>query len=234
MYLDGEFMTYLDREEALKNFELFLSSGLLSKISDATHHGGTGVGYPLWLKLQDALLMLDELRQERHNLAGASADFYDSGSYGDDAYYLGAVSTAGASSEDDATLLGQTVSMRSALVDDEEETSTSLSPSSSVPETSQSLGTPPKYLYDDTVGEILRERAIEYGKMPASSVVELVHVATAEQAEPLLPPSFPSSLSSGHAASDEPKRETKKQQAAEAGGGGREAAEGRGGTAAAG
>lgn len=178
VYLDDEFLTYLDGEEALEDFEVFLKSDLLSKIYNASDHRGAGVGagYPLWLKLQDALPMLDDLRQGRHSPGGASTFF----SYEEEnntseyaTHSLGLLSSEnGAAAENgDATLrsdrVDQSYSRLPALFDDDGKQSTSLSPppSSVSSETSGSPGTQPRdggkfdYYNDDNVEGMLNEIA---------------------------------------------------------------------------
>ena len=245
MYLDGEFMAYLDGEDALENFKLFLSSGLLSKISDANHrrHGGVASRYPLWLKLQDVLRMLDDVRQEEERLDqdGTSSTEYNEPDpyrlYADSKDSSGAVAAARAAYDDDTTLRSSELeeeeeeeeedeedkasSVKSAtlVVNDFDETSAPLSPSSASEPSSQFPATLPRhssadfYFYDDTSWEIREEQAIEDGgKRPSPPVQPMAKFATADQAQPLAPPQSPSSVTSGPGVSDESKRESEHRQ----------------------
>lgn len=228
MYLDGEFMAYLDGAEALENFKLFLSSGLLSKISDANHlHGGVGTRCPLWLKLQDVLGMLDDVRQQERDDHDTKYDQRESYHlYADSEGSSGAVAAGGAAYDDDTTLRSSddfvkvAFSVKSAgfVADDDDETSAPVSPSS--PGTlSRYSSNADFYLYDDTTGGEVRQEqqaAAEDGgkRLSLAALQQMVNnVAAAEQVEPLLPPRSPSSVVSGHGVSNELKeRETKQQQ----------------------
>lgn len=224
VYLDDEFMMYLDGEEALEAFDLFLRSGLLSNISDANHQSGVGVDYPLWLKIQGVLQVLDDSRQEHHDLAaGAPTEYYYEATYSYDDHTSADnpadVLSAGRFALDDDAILRPNHAEEefpaepAALVDnDGGEDSMSLSPSS---ETSQSPGTHVShsdlFFYDDTVGEILREQAIGNGVKPLA--VLQVRVAEAEQTELLPPPpQSSSSVGPGNVAPDELKKIETQQQ----------------------
>lgn len=236
VYLDGEFMAYLEGEEALENFRLFLSRGVISEISDANHRGGDGASCPLWRKVQNRLQALydDDLRhQERRDSFASETQSYRSYTYLDSTV---AVPVGGVASDGDASprsdLAADAGSVAStslvasgdvgadAETDAADETSTSALSPTLASAMSQSSGTLSRYssdfyMYDDTTEEIQREQAADQrkeGERP-SSAVQQADVATAEQPEARLPQQSPSLAASGHGASDERKRGAKQLQA---------------------
>ena len=194
LYLDGEFMAYLDGEEALDNLGHFLSWGLISKLSAEKHRAaGVGDSSPLWLKVQGMLHTLDnDLRQEaRYDHFASETEHYRFYTYWD--------STVTVPVDNDD--VGAAAS---------DETLASLS-SPSASEMSRSTATLFRYsadfyLYDDTTGEIQREQATEYegGRRPSTAVQQQQHGGAdpeAEHEEPLSTPQSPSSVASGHGVS---------------------------------
>eukprot|EP00752_Nemacystus_decipiens_P002559 g2400.t1 len=113
VYLSGEFLAYLDGDEALEIFELFLSSSQLSTISHDDHHDGGSTRYPLWLKVQDAWRsMLDDVRHEESRSdsdGSASTEYYRHEPYRlyadmEDSSGAAAVAAPRAAYDDDTTL----------------------------------------------------------------------------------------------------------------------------------
>eukprot|EP00903_Cladosiphon_okamuranus_P010596 g10020.t1 len=229
VYLNGEFMAYLEGEEALDNFRLFLSRGVISEISDAKHRNRDDASYPLWREVRHTLQTMydDDLRQRvRHDGFSSEIDSYYPSYAQLDAENV-AVHVGDAASDEDVSPRPELeedvdlVTSTSLVANDDvgAETSTwSLFPTWASLAMSQSSGSgtlsryeSDYYLYDDTMGEIRREQAADQGAgEPPSPRVEnkqQAGVATPGQAEARLPPRSPSFEASGHGVSDDRERE---------------------------